>query len=694
MRLLAEIRRRKVLRTLALYILAAWGLMQVADVLLPGLGLPEESIRYLLFATIAGFPVALVFAWFFDITANGIQRTRALVGGEAAEPEPLRAADYGLLAALLLVLGLVLYGVIGGVVEIPLPQTTSIEQPERAEGPPMVGVLPFEHMGTGDDGEFFASGIHDDLLTRLAKIQSLRVISRTSVLQYAGTTKSIPQIGRELRADAVLEGGVRIAGSQIRINAQLIDARSDEHLWAETFDGELTASNIFEVQADIARAISRALQATLSEADSAELALIPTRNMAAYRAFHETMQWRDKVHLDNSNWERFVSGLEEAYELDPDFTRPMVEAVGALALRVYGGDADLLPRIEALIERIGNIAPNSADFYTAQSFYFYYVLRDFERADALIAEAQKKAPSDPRLLEIQAYIKRRQGDWEGYLNTAYRARALEPQNSKHHYMVVTRLMTLHRYADALEEVQARDFATAELNFLRAQLQLWQHQSLARYEQDLQKLIGSARGGSPEFYLFSLWEAQLAQRKFADAALLLEQMRSVPPDAPLPLEYLPNDLLAKIMHSLITDDGEALTRHLPRVQQLLGMPDSNPAHYPPAIRASEQALLALASGNKQFVIDRLGQAWNDPEMDRAEWLLERVYYCRMLSLAQALEQANACLRNALEEPSRALSYLEPFSPAYDAIRNTPAFQRLLGDLGEAGGIGPAGGAGRD
>lgn len=684
MSLFAELRRRRVFRTLALYIVGAWGLMQVADVLLPALGLPEDSIRYLLFASIAGFPVALVFGWFFDITANGIHRTRALSDGEAAEPEPLRAADYGLLAALLLVLGLLLYSVVGGVVEIPLPQTASTEQPERAEGPPMVGVLPFEHMGTGEDGEFFASGIHDDLLTRLAKIQSLRVISRTSVLQYAGTTKSIPQIGRELRADAVLEGGVRIAGNQIRINAQLIDARSDEHLWAETFDRELTASNIFEVQAEIARAISTALQTTLSESDSAELALIPTSNMAAYRAFHEIMRWRDKVHLDNSNWERFISGLEKAYALDPEFTRPMVEAVGTLALRVYGGDAELLPRVEALIERIGDIAPNSADFYTAQSFYFYYVLRDFERADALIAQAQKMAPSDPRLLEIQAYIKRRKGDWEGYLDTAFQARALEPQNLKHHYMVVTRLMTLHRYADAMEEVKATDLAGDELDLLRAQLELWQHQSLARYAEDLQTLVGSTRGGTRNFYLFSLWEALLAQRKFAEAAAVLEQMESVPPDVPLPLEYFPGDLLAKLMHSLVTDDGEALTQTLSRAQQVLGIPDSNPANYPP-ISQSERGLLALASGNRQYVIDRLGQAWNDPQRDRAEWMLERVYYCRLLSMAEALDQANACLRNALEEPSRALTYLEPYSPAYDAIRNTPPFKQLLSDLREAGKI---------
>jgi len=433
--LFAELRRRRVLRTLALYVVGAWGLVQIADVVFPALGLAEASIRYLLFLAVAGFPVALVFAWLFDISSAGIHRTAPASAAELAERTPLRAADYLILASLLLVLGLIGYGVVKNADNIPLPgvgEGGSADLPdwERGDGPPVIGVLPFDHLGSSEDGAFFATGVHDDLLTSLSKLSALRIISRTSMLQYADTAKPIPRIGRELGADAILEGGVRVAGDQIRINAQLIDARSDEHLWAETYDRELTADNIFAVQSEIARSISSALQTALTQKESEELDIVPTSNLAAYRVYHETMQWRETIHLDDTTRPQFVDGLERAFALDPSFTRPMVELVGVLALNMYrNADRPEMQRVEQLINRIGEIAPNSADYYTAQSFYFYYVLEDFERANALIEKAQERAPSDPRLITIQSWIQRRQGDFEAWLASAVKARKLDPRDA-------------------------------------------------------------------------------------------------------------------------------------------------------------------------------------------------------------------------------------------------------------------------
>lgn len=145
----------------------------------------------------------------------------------------------------------------------PAPQTTPLPAlPD--DGVPMIAVLPFAHLGSNEEGEFFAAGVHDDLLTSLSNIGTIRVVSRTSVLEYANTTKLVPQIAKELGASAILEGGIRIMGGQIRMNAQLIDAKTDEHLWAETFDRPLTAESTFTVQTEIARAITLALRTTLS----------------------------------------------------------------------------------------------------------------------------------------------------------------------------------------------------------------------------------------------------------------------------------------------------------------------------------------------------------------------------------------------------------------------------------------------
>jgi TolB-like protein len=241
-----------------------------------------------------------VFGWFFDITPQGIQRTGRVTESEAQASAALRLSDYLLLAALAAVLVAIIYGTVGTLVDLPLEgaDAESTVRAPRSSGEPMIGVLPFSYRGTGEDAAFFASGVHDDLLTQLSQLSALRVVSRTSVLAYADTTKKITEIGRELGADAILEGGVQLAGEQIRINAQLIDARTDEHLWAQTYDRKLTPENIFSVQSDIARAISAALEATLTPEESRALDVIPTRNMAAYRAFHEAMQTRYGMNRD------------------------------------------------------------------------------------------------------------------------------------------------------------------------------------------------------------------------------------------------------------------------------------------------------------------------------------------------------------------------------------------------------------
>jgi len=685
--LFAELRRRRVFRTLALYILAAWGLMQVADVLLPALGLPESSIRYLLFASIAGLPVALVFGWFFDITADGIQRT-APVSGPAVEPEPLRSVDYLLLGALALVLGLILYGVMGGVVDIPLadqPQSANVER-QRTEGPPMVGVIPFDYGDDTGDGKFFATGVHDDLLTRLTKVGSLRVISRTSVLQYAKTTKSIPQIGNELGADAILEGGVRVAGSKIRINAQLIDARSDEHLWAETYDRDLSPENIFAVQADIARAISTALAATLSPEEDRSLDVIPTNNMAAYRAFHEIMQWRDEIHLSPENLDEFVQGLEKAYKIDPNFIQPMLEVIGVLTLQTRrGGGRELLPKIEALIDRISNIAPESADYYTAQTLYVYNVLKDYDQALALVNKALSLAPSDTHILNIRSWIQRRQGDWEGYLKSARLSYQLEPNNAQVAGLLASRLMTMHEYKEALliaEKIENPDLR------LRATtlpiLRFFRHGDMQRWEQDVRAVLNSDLSDSRrDDVLSTLWEVQIARRDFAAAQESIDKIKAqelmIGPTA----IWLPPKQRVQIAQHLITKNASAAKASAEGIKRLAEPSELDPLTFSDRFVPPDRALMLLAEGEQDAAFNAL-QIWRDPNWDRAEWMA-RSYLCEMLALinteAAALE-AIACLRSVLTEPSIGMLFVEPLLPFYDSLRERPDFKALIEEASAA------------
>ena len=252
-KIIGELQRRRVLRTAALYIVAAWLAMQVADVVFPALGISDRALRFVLFGAILGFPVALVFGWFYDIGTHGIRRTESADVDASGGAQALRRTDYLILTALGAVVVAILYNAIGGVVDAPRDRW---EQDQ--DRPPMLAVLPFVATNPSGESESFAAGVHDDLLTQLSKIQSIRVISRTSVMGYKDTVRNIREIGAALGADTILEGGVQSAGNRIRINAQLIDARTDEHLWAQTYDRELTLANIFEVQSEIARAITSA----------------------------------------------------------------------------------------------------------------------------------------------------------------------------------------------------------------------------------------------------------------------------------------------------------------------------------------------------------------------------------------------------------------------------------------------------
>lgn len=679
--LIAEMRRRRVFRTLALYIVAAWVLMQVADVVFPALGIPETAIRYLLLATVVGFPVALVFGWLFDITPDGIHRTSPATAGETNTVEPLQRSDYLILSALALVLGLIIYGTIDTVVELPAdPQLqTAAERAPRGEGPPMVGVLPFTFRGTGDDAEFFASGVHDDLLTQMSQLSGLRVISRTSVLEYAGTTKNIIDIGRELRADAILEGGVQVAGGQIRINAQLIDARTDEHLWAETFDRELTTANIFAVQAEIARSIASQLQATLSAQEATALKLVPTSNMAAYRAYHEGIRIYENAHL-HENRDAGLAAFEKAIELDPTFTRAMSEFVGLLSLKNFRiNDPEDIAEIEKMLERIDSIAPNSVDHLMAQGFYAYYIVRDYDLARQLIGAARTRAPSDTRLVSIESYIARRMGDLEAWVDAARESWKLEPRNQRWAGYLTYRLMIMHRYSEALEVASSVENPVFELALLHEELQLATHHDPVRYRDKVRALIERFNVKDDSDVVFTLLEANVLARDYAEAETVIAGI----PELPLEPDYsgtrYPARRSAKLFLGINTGDRELLASTLAQVNHITGLDDDPLGERRAKLNPTFLLGLAVASGSPEVLREALDVYEGELQDDLALALGGRQEYCAAFAQLEEAARTVDCLRQATTQPSDVRPYMEPLYPVYDLVRDTPEFRQLLSDL---------------
>jgi len=247
-----ELRRRNVFRVAIAFLIVAWLLLQVVDILVPILALPDWVGRFVFLLLVIGFPISLLFAWAFELTPEGVKLEKNVDRTESITPSTGRKLDFTIIGVLVVALGVSMYANFDEDVEPDSVSPVAEIEPddESAEvlataGKASIAVLPFANRSADESDAFFVDGMHDDLLTQLAKISALKVISRTSVLQYRDTEKSMKVIGDELGVTTLLEGGVQRAGDRIRINVQLIDANTDEHIWAETYNRELTVDNIF-----------------------------------------------------------------------------------------------------------------------------------------------------------------------------------------------------------------------------------------------------------------------------------------------------------------------------------------------------------------------------------------------------------------------------------------------------------------
>jgi len=594
---------------------------------------------------------------------------------DAAAVPPLAAADApprraywrpGLLAGIAALALYALFRQFAGTVEPP---------PESGrELPPVVAVLPLTASGLEGDSAFIANGMHDDLLTQLAQLQSIRVISRTSVTEYRDRELNIRDIGRELGADAILEGGVQRVGDQIRVNVQLIDARTDQHLWARQYDRELRPANIFDVQAEIARSVAAALHATLTEQDASELQVLPTDNMAAYRAFHRAMEIRNTETIAAPD---YIAALEEAVALDPGFVRAWAELAGSLSYaNISRQDPASIQRLEQILGQIRERAPDSADYVIAQAYFTYYVLKDYPRAYDLVRQAQDARPGDLRVLELKSWIERRLGDFDGRIETIRLIQTLDPRNPRWAFWLGAMLATSHRYDEARRELDNAPVQTFEIATLRSLLAQQDHRDPGRRLQELQSLEVEFDTAAPRP---DLWEAHIAARDFAGADALIETASALTPAEDWLIPGLYDIDLARIVTYWFLAAPDRLNPLLPQARaRLEGLLDSADGDQSPNPYLA-LATITAAEGRADET-ERLVRAWlREASRDLAELTMRRHYACRVLGMAGAASAAVECIRSGLAVPSLVMPLIEPGLPYYDTIRDDPAFVDLLEDL---------------
>jgi TolB-like protein/Tfp pilus assembly protein PilF len=461
---LTELKRRNVFRVGALYLVAGWLVLQVADVLAGLLGLPDWTLRFVAFLLMLGFPLALVFSWVYELTPEGIKRESEIDRTQSVTQQTskkLGVATVALLAAAVTLLALDRFV---GVPDVTQPIGTAAEPiPANEYSTPLpsetaaaaakgdrrsVAVLPFANRSTREEDQFFADGMHDDLLTQLAKIGSLKVISRTSVMEYRDTTKKIPEIADELGVATVLEGGVQRAGQRVRINVQLIDAGTDEHLWAEHFDRELTAENVFDIQSEIAQKIADALQATLSPEEKAQMGRVLTHDLDALAAYSRARNLEQVVAA--GDLERAQQEIDFALERDPRFAEAWALRARINTLRYWFIDPDPA-YVDAAWEAIRtgrSIRPDLVDLDIAEGYYYYHGKLDYDAALALLEKAARSWPNNADLYQLMGWIRRRAGDFEGSIGNFNKSFELDPRNSLTAVGLADVYVNVNRYDDA------------------------------------------------------------------------------------------------------------------------------------------------------------------------------------------------------------------------------------------------------
>jgi TolB-like protein/Tfp pilus assembly protein PilF len=401
----AELQRRKVYRVAIAYAVVAWVLIQIDTQVFPFF-IPTWAVKLIVVLIVLGFPAALILSWAFDITPQGIKRTDDLT-----------------------------------------PETApSSSIPEKS-----IAVLPFENLSDDQQNTYFADGIQDDILSSLAKVADLKVISRTSVRQYRGGARNLRDIGAALGAAHILEGTVRRSGNRVRVNAQLINARTDAHIWADTFDREI--DDLFALQSELAQRIAAALRANISPREKASLQLHPTSDLGAYDLYlraRDLFRWSGAGD-PRENGEKALRLLGEALDRDPQFA-----LAHALASRFhaelywFGSDrsSDRLMRAKREAETALRIHPELGDARLALAYYHYYGAHEYDLARKQLAFAQEATPNDAEVWDGTAAVDRRQGRWKDALANFEKAWQLDPRNASVIWNLAETNACLGRYAEA------------------------------------------------------------------------------------------------------------------------------------------------------------------------------------------------------------------------------------------------------
>jgi TolB-like protein/Tfp pilus assembly protein PilF len=406
-----EVKRRKVYRVAVAYVIAAGGIIQLGSAAFPAWELPNWALRLVIVLLLVGFPIALILAWAFDVTPQGIRATP-----DVAVPRTHRRRNVIMLVAT----GVIVSAIAGFFL---LPRISSARKIDKS-----IAVLPFENLSDDKENAYFADGIQDDVLTNLSKIGDLKVISRTSVMPYRGKASNVREIGKALGVGAILEGSVRRVGNRVRVNVQLICTETDEHLWAEDYDRELT--DVFAIQTDLAQKIAGELQAKLSPAEKAQMERKPTENGEAYLAFVQAHNLSCAVE-DLGKLKQSEQLYARAIELDPKFALALARysQLESWILHIFNPTRERRQKARVLAEQALQLQPDLPEAHLAMGFSYYYGDNNYDAAQKEFEIARRGLPNESEVYLALGAIQRRQGKWAESTANLEKSASLNPKDS-------------------------------------------------------------------------------------------------------------------------------------------------------------------------------------------------------------------------------------------------------------------------
>ena len=522
----AELKRRNVYKVAAAYAVVAWLLVQGASIVLPTFEAPSWAMKVLLVALAAGFPTAVILAWAFEITPEGIKFESEVDPDKSITRHTGRKLVGVTIVLAVIAASLLLFQLLrnkgsassagSGVTQAVDHSATSAPIPEKS-----IAVLPFENLSSDKENAYFADGIQDEILTRLSKVASLKVISRTSTQKYKSAPDNLREVGKQLGVANLLEGSVQKIANAAHINVQLIRVATDEHLWAESYNRKL--DDVFGVEGEVAGAIAEQLNTKLTGSEKQELAAKPTNNPEAYDAYLRGLTFFESPDLLHTDFQNAVESFETAVRLDANFALAWARLSNAHSNLFFNYDASPARRDAArkTLDDALRLQPDLLESQLAEAYYYYFVQRDYDRARHIFDQIRLRSPNNSEAPRALALIARRQGRWDESLARFHDAIELDPRNLKALMWLADNHVALRQFPTALRFIdRALQIAPADRAVIGRKVSILQ--AMGRLE-EADSFIGKIRVDASDAPLLAIAGGQLLlQHRYPEA---IEMLRS-------------------------------------------------------------------------------------------------------------------------------------------------------------------------